>query len=107
MYKVFLGLILTCICTQPLKLLAQVRIKGIASIEDLRENFIMGYGLVTLLAGIGDNLRSVDFTRQELVSLFDKLVISVYGSALRTRNIAAVVFTASLTPFASPVPRWM
>jgi len=81
---------------------AQTRIKDIASIEDVRENFIMGYGLVTGLAGTGDNLRNVEFTKQELVSLLDKLGISVHGSSLKTKNVAAVIVTANLSAFARP-----
>ncbi len=102
MYRAFFGLILIYFCIQPLNLLAQTRIKDIASVEDVRENFVMGYGLVTGLAGSGDNLRNVSFTRQELVSLLDKLGISVHGSNIRTRNVAAVIVTASLPSFARP-----
>ncbi len=102
MYRIFHSLLLLNFCFYPLCLVAQTRIKDIANIEDVRENFIMGYGLVAGLAGTGDNLRNIAFTRQELVSLLDKLGISVHGANLRTRNVAAVIVTASLPSFARP-----
>jgi flagellar P-ring protein FlgI len=103
MYRIFSYLLIAIYFSFcPLGAFAQTRIKDIASIEDVRENFVMGYGLVTGLAGTGDNLRNVAFTKQELVSLLDKLGISVQGANLRTRNVAAVIVTASLPSFARP-----
>jgi flagellar P-ring protein precursor FlgI len=87
---------------------AAVRIKDIADIRGLRENQIVGYGLVIGLNGTGDTLRNAPFTEQSLQSMLDNMGINVRpdpsGSPnarpiqLRTRNIAAVMVTADLAP---------
>ncbi|QEK39381.1 flagellar basal body P-ring protein FlgI [Candidatus Sneabacter namystus] len=81
---------------------AKTRIKDVSSIAGVRENFIMGYGLVSGLAATGDNLRSSVFTRQELGNLLSRFGMSISGEAVRTRNVAAVIVTASLPTFAQP-----
>ena len=77
-----------------------VRIKDIASIEGVRENQLVGYGLVVGLQGTGDTLRNAAFSEQSLQSMLERLGINVRDSALRTRNIAAVIATAELPAFA-------
>jgi flagellar P-ring protein FlgI len=87
---------------------AAVRIKDIADIRGLRENQIVGYGLVIGLNGTGDTLRNAPFTEQSLQSMLDNMGINVRGDntnpnvrppTLRTRNVAAVLVTADLPPF--------
>src|SRR3954452_2860944 len=78
---------------------AAVRIKDIADIKGVRENQIIGYGLVIGLKGTGDTLRNAPFTEQSLQSMLDNMGINVRGTSLRTRNVAAVVVTADLPPF--------
>jgi flagellar P-ring protein precursor FlgI len=80
---------------------AAVRIKDIATLKGVRENQIIGYGLVIGLKGTGDTLRNAPFTEQSLQSMLDNMGINVRGTALRTRNVAAVVVTADLPPFAA------
>lgn len=80
---------------------AAVRIKDIANLKGVRENQIIGYGLVIGLKGTGDTLRNAPFTEQSLQSMLDNMGINVRGTALRTRNVAAVVVTADLPPFAT------
>lgn len=80
---------------------AAVRIKDIANLKGVRDNQIIGYGLVIGLKGTGDTLRNAPFTEQSLQSMLDNMGINVRGTALRTRNVAAVVVTADLPPFAS------
>ncbi len=77
-----------------------VRIKDIASVEGVRENQLVGYGLVVGLQGTGDTLRNAAFSEQSLQSMLERLGVNVRDSALRTRNIAAVVATAELPAFA-------
>jgi flagellar P-ring protein precursor FlgI len=77
-----------------------VRIKDIASIEGVRENQLVGYGLVVGLQGTGDTLRNAAFSEQSLQSMLERLGVNVRDSALRTRNIAAVIATAELPAFA-------
>jgi flagellar P-ring protein precursor FlgI len=80
---------------------AGVRIKDIANLKGVRENQLVGYGIVMGLKGTGDTLRNSPFTEQSLQSLLDRMGINVRGTTLRTRNVAAVVVTADLPPFAS------
>jgi len=79
---------------------AMVRIKDIASLQGVRDNQLVGYGLVIGLKGSGDSLRNSPFTEQSLQSMLDSLGVNVRGARLRTRNVAAVVVTAELPPFA-------
>jgi flagellar P-ring protein FlgI len=80
----------------------QTRIKDIASFEGVRENFLVGQGLVVGLNGTGDNLRNSIFTEKKLIDLLEKLRINVQGNDnnLKTKNIASVTVTASLPAFA-------
>jgi flagellar P-ring protein precursor FlgI len=78
---------------------AAVRVKDIANLKGVRENQILGYGLVIGLKGTGDTLRNAPFTEQSLQSMLDNMGINIRGTSLRTRNVAAVVVTADLPPF--------
>lgn len=76
------------------------RIKDIADFEGIRENQLIGYGLVVGLNGTGDNIKSVDFTRESLISMMDQMGINARGGQIKAKNIAAVMVTANLPPFA-------
>ena len=78
---------------------AAVRIKDIANVEGIRDNQLVGYGLVFGLEGTGDTLRNVPFTEQAMQSMLDRMGVNVRGTELRTRNVAAVMVTANLPPF--------
>ncbi|MCJ9731620.1 flagellar basal body P-ring protein FlgI, partial [Bradyrhizobium sp. PRIMUS42] len=95
---------------------AAVRIKDIADIKGLRENQIVGYGLVIGLNGTGDTLRNAPFTEQSLQSMLENMGINVRNettstnnptrpTTLRTRNVAAVMVTADLPPSIGPGER--
>lgn len=86
---------------------AQVRIKDIADVEGVRDNQLVGYGLVVGLNGTGDRLRSSVFTRQSLVGMLERLGVNTRDNErqLDTRNVAAVMVTANLPPFARPGSR--
>ena len=75
------------------------RIKDIVDIEGVRENQLIGYGLVVGLNGTGDSLNNSPFTEQSLVAMLDRLGVSVRGQNLNTGNVAAVIVTADLPPF--------
>ncbi len=78
---------------------AVVRIKDIANIQGVRQNQLVGYGLVVGLDGSGDTLRNSPFTEQSLQSMLDSMGINVREARLRTRNVAAVVVTAEMPAF--------
>jgi flagellar P-ring protein precursor FlgI len=80
----------------------QVRVKDIADLEGVRDNQLVGYGLVVGLPGTGDRLRSAIFTRQSLIGMLERLGVNTrdQDQRLETRNVAAVMVTANLPPFA-------
>jgi flagellar P-ring protein FlgI len=80
---------------------AQVRIKDIATFEGVRENQMIGYGLVVGLLGTGDKLTSSPFTREAIKGMLERLgVANLEDASLKTKNTAAVMVTAKLPPFA-------
>ncbi len=83
---------------------AQVRIKDIADVEGVRDNQLVGYGLVVGLNGTGDKLDSAVFTRESLVAMLERLGVNTRDqiSKLSTKNVAAVMVTATLPGFARP-----
>ncbi len=80
---------------------AASRIKDITSLQSARQNQLIGYGLVIGLQGTGDSLRAAPFTEQSLRAMLENLGIATTGAATRVNNIAAVIVTANLPPFAS------
>lgn len=80
--------------------LAGSRVKDLADFEGVRSNMLVGYGLVVGLNGTGDSLRNSGFTEESLVAMLERLGVSTRGSKLNTKNVAAVMVTASLPPFA-------
>ena len=79
---------------------ASPRIKDIVTVENVRANQLVGYGLVVGLAGTGDRLRNAPFTQESLQSMLERMGVSVRGTDLRIQNVAAVTVTATLPPFA-------
>lgn len=75
------------------------RIKDIVDFEGVRDNQLVGYGLVVGLNGTGDSLNSSPFTEQSLISMLERLGVSTRGQNLNTANVAAVMVTATLPPF--------
>ena len=84
---------------------AVVRIKDITSLQGVRDNQLLGYGLVVGLQNTGDTLLNATFTQQALQSMLDRMGINVRGTSMRTRNVAAVIVTADLPPFVTPGTR--
>lgn len=78
------------------------RIKDIVEFEGIRDNQLVGYGLVVGLNGSGDTLQNSPFTRQSLTSMLERLGVNTRDQAdsLKTKNVAAVMVTAVLPPFA-------
>ena len=80
------------------------RLKEIASLEGVRENQLIGYGLVVGLAGTGDKRQTV-FSAQSVTNLLEKMGITVSPTALQVKNVAAVIVTATLPAYAQPGTR--
>lgn len=92
-----LALVALCLLCAPA--VASVRIKDITFARGVRDYQLMGYGVVVGLQGTGDTLRNTPFTEQSLSSMLDRLGVNVRNTMMRTRNLAAVMVTASLPPF--------
>jgi len=80
---------------------ATSRIKDLANIEGIRQNQLIGYGLVVGLNGTGDTLNNTPFTKQSLQAMLERLGVNIRGQQIRTGNVAAVMVTANLPPFAT------
>src|SRR5881227_3430076 len=77
------------------------RLKDLVAVEGVRENQLIGYGLVVGLAGTGDRRQTL-FSAQSLTSLLERMGITVSSTAIRVTNTAAVLVTATLPAFAQP-----
>ena len=84
--------------------LAAARLKDLVTIEGVRDNMLIGYGLAVGLNGTGDRQQTI-FSTQSLANLLQKMGVNVSPTALRVKNIAAVMTTANLPPFAQPGTR--
>ncbi len=80
---------------------AGVKLKDLVEIEGVRGNDLVGYGLIVGLNGTGDGLRNTPYTEEALSSLLERLGVNVQGEDFRPKNVAAVLVTATLPPFAS------
>lgn len=80
---------------------AGTRLKDIVDVEGVRENQLTGYGIVFGLNGTGDSLRNCAMTGQSLEAMLERLGINTRNAKLNTKNVAAVMVTANLPPFAT------
>ena len=80
---------------------ATTRVKDIVDIEGVRDNLLVGYGLVVGLNGTGDSLNNSPFTQQSLIGMLERLGVNIRDEDLNTKNIAAVMVTATLPPFSN------
>jgi flagellar P-ring protein precursor FlgI len=83
---------------------APTRLKELVSIEGVRDNQLVGYGLVVGLNGTGDKRQTV-FAAQTLANLLGRMGVTVNPQAMQVKNVAAVMVTATLPPFAQPGTR--
>src|SRR5947208_1476211 len=83
---------------------AATRLKELVSLEGVRDNQLIGYGLAVGLAGTGDRRQTV-FSAQSLTNMLERMGLSVPATAIQVKNTAAVMVTATLPPFAQPGSR--
>ncbi len=81
---------------------ATARLKDITDIEGVRDNILIGYGLVVGLAGTGDAAKSIPFTKQALINMLERLGVNAKASEtiLKMKNVASVMVTAHMPSFA-------
>src|SRR5512138_1362533 len=78
---------------------AASRIKDLTSVEGVRQNQLIGYGLVVGLNGTGDTLNNIPFTKQSLQAMLERMGVNIRGATIRTGNVAAVMVTGNLPAF--------
>lgn len=76
------------------------RLKDVVAVEGIRDNILLGYGLVVGLNGSGDRLQNNPFTQQSLIGFLERQGVNTRGENLKTRNVAAVTVTGNLPGFA-------
>lgn len=79
--------------------MAQTRIKDVINVENVRDNQLVGYGLVVGLAGTGDRLRNTPFTEESMQAMLERMGVNIRGTEMKTLNVAAVSITATMPPF--------
>lgn len=95
------ALVLALLLVLPLPLCANtVRIKDLVEFDGVRGNDLVGYGLVVGLNGTGDGIRNSPFTEEILANILERLGVNVSGEQFRPKNVAAVLVTGTLPPFA-------
>jgi flagellar P-ring protein precursor FlgI len=89
------------VCLLGAESLPAARLKDLVDIEGVRDNQLLGYGLVVGLAGTGDKQQTV-FTNQSLTNMLERMGVIVSPTAIQVKNTAAVMVTATLPAFAQP-----
>jgi flagellar P-ring protein FlgI len=77
------------------------RVKDLVDVEGIRDNMLVGYGLVVGLNGSGDSLKNAPFTQQSIQTMLERLGVNTRGTTMQTKNTAAVMVTANLPAFAA------
>jgi flagellar P-ring protein precursor FlgI len=96
------GVVIAVLLLQPVAACAE-RLKDLASIQGVRQNQLIGYGLVVGLDGSGDQTTQTPFTVQSVVSMLQQMGVNLpQGTSLQLKNVAAVMVTTSLQPFSQP-----
>ncbi|MBP2292090.1 flagellar basal body P-ring protein FlgI [Azospirillum rugosum] len=102
LYRFLAALLIAAIVALPHHAAASsARIKDVVDVEGVRDNMLIGYGLVVGLNGTGDSLNNSPFTEQSLVGMLERMGVNTRGTNLRTKNVAAVMVTATLPPYAA------
>lgn len=100
MNRIFLLITVTLLFLTSFAEASTVRIKDLVEFDGVRGNDLVGYGLVVGLNGSGDGLRNAPFTEEMLANILERLGINIAGEQFRPKNVAAVLVTAELPPFA-------
>ena len=88
-----------CMLALTMPAAATSRIKDLANFEGVRQNQLIGYGLVVGLNGTGDTLNNIPFTKQSIQAMLERMGVNIRGAQIRTGNVAAVMVTANLPAF--------
>jgi flagellar P-ring protein precursor FlgI len=100
-----LGAVLTASPILMAPALAFSRVKDLVDVQGIRDNMLLGYGLVVGLNGTGDSLKNAPFTQASIQSILERLGTNTRGQVMQTKDVAAVMVTANLPAFAGPGSR--
>lgn len=102
-WRLLVSLLLIAVFIFPSSSAHAARIKDMASIQGVRDNQLMGYGIVVGLDGSGDQTTQTPFTVQSIITMLSQMGVNLpQGTSLQLKNVAAVMVTATLAPFARP-----
>jgi len=100
-----LGAVLTASPILMAPALAFSRVKDLVDVQGIRDNMLLGYGLVVGLNGTGDSLKNAPFTEASIQSILERLGTNTRGQVMQTKDVAAVMVTANLPAFSAPGSR--
>src|SRR5476649_974677 len=101
LYRAVAAALAAVLAIAPVPAFAFSRVKDLVEIEGIRDNMLVGYGLVVGLNGSGDSLKNAPFTQQSLQTMLERMGVNTRGTAMQTKNVAAVMVTANLPAFAA------
>src|SRR5215468_9703927 len=95
LYKRLIALLLGAVlAAAPFPAFVFSRVKDLIEVEGIRDNMLVGYGLVVGLNGTGDSLKNAPFTQQSIQTMLERLGTNTRGQTMQTKNVAAVMVTA-------------
>jgi flagellar P-ring protein precursor FlgI len=100
-----LGAALTSLLWAASPAFAFSRVKDLVDVQGIRDNMLLGYGLVVGLNGTGDSLKNAPFTQASIQAILERLGTNTRGQTMQTKDVAAVMVTANLPAFAAPGSR--
>jgi flagellar P-ring protein precursor FlgI len=95
------GITAAVLLLTPMQAFAFSRVKDLVDVEGVRDNMLIGYGLVTGLNGSGDSLRNAPFTQLSIETMLERMGVNTHGQQMQTKNTAAVMVTANLPAFSA------
>jgi len=99
--RLFAAAFAAALAAAPQPVFATSRVKDLVEVEGIRDNMLVGYGLVVGLNGTGDSLKNAPFTQQSIQTMLERLGVNTRGTIMQTKNVAAVMVTANLHAFSS------
>src|SRR6185312_8859782 len=98
--RLFAFLLGAALIAAPVPVLAFSRVKDLINVEGIRDNMLVGYGLVVGLNHTGDSLQNVPFTQESIQHMLERLGVNTGNATMQTKDVAAVMVTANLPAFA-------
>jgi flagellar P-ring protein precursor FlgI len=95
------GAVAALLALTPVQAFAFSRVKDLVDVEGVRDNMLIGYGLVVGLNGSGDSLRNAPFTQLSIETMLERMGVNTHGQQMQTKNTAAVMVTANLPAFSA------